>query len=111
MLLDIDVAVSLLNTCIFQENLVTVKEEDEDEEESEEEVKVNDARHRSGKKNQKESVKKENVSPMKIKKESVVKDEPKSKNSAKKDTAKHTQDKSEKKTSKRMKIDHDEQVS
>lgn len=40
---DIDVAVSLLNTCIFQENLSSIKEEEEDEEgESEvEEIRVN----------------------------------------------------------------------
>jgi hypothetical protein len=73
-------------------------------------VKVKDARSRSARKSQKESVKKENVSPLKIKKESAIKDEPKSKNSAKKDTAKHTQDKSDNKGSKRMKIDHNEQV-
>lgn len=122
--IDIDIACQLLNNSIFQESIHPVKEEPEEEDEDEEEdeepseerkgpAKGSSSRaDRMAARNQ--GVKDEHIPPSPNKKQPPVKKEQHpspAKKSAIKSPAKHEEEESPSQpASKRMKVDHDEQI-
>ena len=98
---DIEVAASLLNNSIFQENMKIIKEES-DEEDEYDVIQINAASQRS-KRNQDKVMKTETSPPRKVKKED--------KTPAKSTNKRPTQiDDHDPRPSKKMKIDHGEEV-
>jgi len=108
---DIDVSVSLLNNSIFQENVSPIKEEDDESDSENEMIHVQTSRSKRAAANR--DVKIENLIQQatpskKVKRE----DKTPLKSNVKKQQQEETEESkgSEKRPTKRMKIDHDEQV-